>query len=82
MEYRILKLLNQLLSHRGNKIQSNDPKKLEDISRRFLTGLSYMCFSLSEVSQWCKTVDYLGKKEEDQFSNLAMLPRGHPFLFL
>ena len=40
---RILKLRNQLLSHRGNKIQSKDPKNLEDISRKgFSTGLSYM----------------------------------------
>lgn len=59
---RILKLRNQLLSHRGNKIRSKDPKNLEDISRKgFSTGLSYMYSSLSEVSQWCKTVDYLGK---------------------
>nr|WRW54100.1 ATP synthase subunit 8 [Zizania latifolia] len=60
---RILKLRNQLLSHRGNKIRSKDPKNLEDISRKgFSTGLSYMYSSLSEVSQWCKTVDYLGKR--------------------
>jgi hypothetical protein len=52
---RILKLRNQLLSRRGNKIQSKDPKNLEDISRKgFSTGLSYMYSSLSEVSQWCK----------------------------
>ena len=62
---RILKLRNQLLSHRGNKIGSNDPKTLEDISRKgFSTGLSYMYSSLSEVSQWCKTVDYLGKRRK------------------
>ncbi|XP_051221247.1 putative ATP synthase protein YMF19 [Lolium perenne] len=62
---RILKLRNQLLSHRGNKIQSKDPKNLEDISRKgFSTGLSYMYSSLSEVSQWCKTVDYLGKRNK------------------
>jgi hypothetical protein len=62
---RILKLRNQLLSHRGNKIRSKDPKNLEDISRKgFSTGLSYMYSSLSEVSQWCKTVDYLGKRRK------------------
>ena len=62
---RILKLRNQLLSHRGNQIQSKDPKNLEDISRKgFSTGLSYMYSSLSEVSQWCKTVDYLGKRKK------------------
>ena len=62
---RILKLRNQLLSHRGNKIQSKDPKNLEDISRKaFSTGLSYMYSSLSEVSQWCKTVDYFGKRRK------------------
>nr|WRK83645.1 ATP synthase F0 subunit 8 [Elaeis guineensis]WRY69260.1 ATP synthase F0 subunit 8 [Elaeis guineensis] len=63
---RILKLRNQLLSHRGNKIGSNDPKTLEDISRKgFHTGVSYMYSSLFEVSQWCKTtVDYLGKRRK------------------
>ena len=62
---RILKLRNQLLSHRGNKIGSNDPKTLEDISRKgFRTGVSYMYSSLFEVSQWCKTVDYLGKRRK------------------
>nr|AVL84869.1 ATPase subunit 8 [Gastrodia elata]WOE91479.1 ATPase subunit 8 [Gastrodia elata] len=56
---RILKLRNQLLSHRGNKIRSNDP--LEDISRKgFSTGVSYMYSSFFEVSQW--TVDFLGKR--------------------
>uniref|UniRef100_A0A0E0RI20 ATP synthase YMF19 uncharacterized C-terminal domain-containing protein n=1 Tax=Oryza rufipogon TaxID=4529 RepID=A0A0E0RI20_ORYRU len=61
----ILKLRNQLLSHRGNKIRFKDPKNLEDISRKgFSTGLSYMYSSLSEVSQWCKTVDYLGKRRK------------------
>jgi len=59
----ILKLRNQLLSHRENKIQSKDPKTLEDISKKsFHTGLSYMYSSLFEVSQWCKTVDFLGKR--------------------
>ncbi|XP_044956687.1 putative ATP synthase protein YMF19 [Hordeum vulgare subsp. vulgare] len=65
---RILKLRNQLLSRRGGgggEIRSKDPKNLEDISRKRLsTGLSYMYSSLSEVSQWCKTVDYLGKRRK------------------
>ncbi|XP_037431539.1 putative ATP synthase protein YMF19 [Triticum dicoccoides] len=64
---RILKLWNQLLSHRGGggEIRSKDPKNLEDISRKgFSTGLSYMYSSLSEVSQWCKTFDYLGKRRK------------------
>jgi hypothetical protein len=62
---RILKLRNQLLSHRGDKIQSKDPKNLEDILRKgFGTGLSYMYSSFSEVSQWCKTVDYFGKRKK------------------
>nr|WNH36818.1 ATPase subunit 8 [Gastrodia uraiensis] len=53
---RILKLRNQLLSHR---VRSNDP--LEDISRKgFSTGVSYMYSSFFEVSQW--TVDFLGKR--------------------
>ncbi|KAK8936950.1 putative ATP synthase protein YMF19 [Platanthera zijinensis] len=59
---KILKLRNQLLSHRGNKIRSNDPNSLEDISRKgFSTGVSYMYSIFFEVSQWCKTVDFLGK---------------------
>jgi len=62
---RILKLRNQLLSHRGNKIQSKDPNSLEDILRKgFRTGLSYMYSSLFEVSQWCKAVDLLGKRKK------------------
>lgn len=62
---RILKLRNQQLSHRGNKIGSNDPSTLEDILRKgFRTGVSYMYSSLFEVSQWCKTVDYLGKRRK------------------
>ncbi|XBI17206.1 hypothetical protein VPH35_059309 [Triticum aestivum] len=53
---------NGILGIRG-EIQSKDPKNLEDISRKgFSTSLSYMYSSLSEVSQWCKTVDYLGKR--------------------
>jgi len=62
---RILKLRNQLVSHRGNKIRSYDPNSLEDILRKgFSTGVSYMYSSLFEVSQWCKTVDYLGKRRK------------------
>jgi hypothetical protein len=59
---RILKLRNQLLSHRGNKIQSKDPHSLEDILRKGLsTGVSYMYSILFEVSQWCQTIDSFGK---------------------
>lgn len=62
---RILKLRNRLLSHRGNKIRSNEPNSLEDILRKgFSTGLSYMYSSLFEVSQWCKAVDLLGKRRK------------------
>nr|WDE76353.1 ATPase subunit 8 [Gelsemium elegans] len=62
---RILKLRNQLVSHRENKIRSNDPNSLEDILRKgFSTGVSYMYSSLFEVSQWCKTVDLLGKRRK------------------
>ena len=62
---RILKLRNQLLSHRGNKIRFKDPKNLEDISRKgFSTGVSYMYSSLFEVSQWCNAVDLLGKRKK------------------
>lgn len=65
---RILKLRNQLLSQRGNKIRSNDPKSLEDILRKgFSTGVSYMYSSLLEVSQWCKAVDLLGKRMKITF---------------
>nr|ULQ69743.1 ATP synthase subunit 8 [Mayaca fluviatilis] len=60
---RILKLRNQLLSQRGNKIRSNDPNSLEEISiKGFSTGVSYMYSSLLEVSQWCQTINYLGKR--------------------
>ncbi|KAH0440169.1 hypothetical protein IEQ34_025716 [Dendrobium chrysotoxum] len=46
---RILKLRNQLLSHRGNKIRSNDPNSLEDISRKgFSTGVSYIIPMVSD----------------------------------
>ncbi|KAK9741135.1 hypothetical protein RND81_03G084300 [Saponaria officinalis] len=62
---RILKLRNQLLSHRGNNIQSKDPNSLEDILRKgFNTGVSYMYSSLFEVSQWCKAVDLFGKRKK------------------
>ncbi|KAL3534695.1 hypothetical protein ACH5RR_003156 [Cinchona calisaya] len=62
---RILKLRNQLLSHRANKIRSKDPKSLEEILRKgFSTGVSYMYSSLFEVSQWCKAVDLLGKRRK------------------
>nr|YP_009940636.1 ATPase subunit 8 [Passiflora edulis]QNZ92477.1 ATPase subunit 8 [Passiflora edulis] len=62
---RILKLRNQLLSHRGNKILCKDPNSfgLEDILRKGLsTGVSYMYSILFEVSQWCQSVDFFGKK--------------------
>lgn len=59
---RILKLRNLLLSHRGNKIRSQDPG-LENILRKSLsTGVSYMDSILFEVSQWCQSVDFFGKK--------------------
>nr|UXD79032.1 ATPase subunit 8 [Schisandra repanda]UXD79042.1 ATPase subunit 8 [Schisandra repanda] len=62
---RILKLRNQQVSHRGNKIRSNDPNSLEDISRKGLfSGVSYMYSSFFEVSQWCKAVDFLGKRRK------------------
>ena len=63
---RILKLRNQLVSHRGNNYlrPRNDPNSLEDILRKgFSTGVSYMYSSLFEVSQWCQqTVDNFGKR--------------------
>lgn len=62
---RILKLRNQLLSHRGKTIRSKDPNSLEDLLRKgFSTGVSYMYSSLFEVSQWCKAVDLLGKRRK------------------
>ncbi|MFS7919383.1 putative ATP synthase protein YMF19 [Helianthus anomalus] len=62
---RILKLRNQLLSHRTNNIRSKDPNSLEDILRKgSSTGLSYMYSSLFEASQWCKVVDLLGKRRK------------------
>ncbi|XP_061368160.1 cytochrome c oxidase subunit 3 [Gastrolobium bilobum] len=65
---RILKLRNQLVSNRGNKIRSNDPNSFEDIFRKgFSTGVSYMYSSLFEVSQWCNAVDLLGKRRKITF---------------
>nr|YP_009306111.1 ATP synthase subunit 8 [Corchorus capsularis]AOO95948.1 ATP synthase subunit 8 [Corchorus capsularis] len=65
---RILKLRNQLVSHRGNKTRSNETNSLEDILRKgFSTGVSYMYSSLFEVSQWCKSVDLLGKSRKITF---------------
>ena len=64
---RILKLRNQLVSHRGNNSlrPRNDPNSLEDILRKgFSTGVSYMYSSLFEVSQWCNAVDLLGKRRK------------------
>ena len=62
---RILKLRNQLVSHRGNNIRSNDPNSFEDILRKgFSTGVSYMYSSLFEVSQWCNAVDLFGKRRK------------------
>nr|ANS54566.1 ATPase subunit 8 [Cynomorium coccineum] len=64
---RILKLRNQLLSHRGNNYlrPRNDPNSLEDILRKgFSTGVSYMYSSLFEVSKWCKAVYLLGKRRK------------------
>ena len=62
---RILKLRNQLVSHRENNMRSNDPKSLEDILiKGFSTGVSYMYSSLFEVSQWCNAVDLLGKRRK------------------
>lgn len=59
------KLRNQLVSHRGNNIRSNDRNSLEDILRKcFSTGVSYMYSSLFEVSQWCNAVDLLGKRRK------------------
>ncbi|KAL7238499.1 hypothetical protein ACSBR2_004569 [Camellia fascicularis] len=62
---RILKLQNQLVSHRENNIRSNNPKSLEDILLKgFSTGVSYMYYSLFEVSPWCNAVDLLGKRRK------------------
>nr|YP_010035085.1 ATP synthase F1 subunit 8 [Aconitum kusnezoffii]YP_010989234.1 ATP synthase F1 subunit 8 [Aconitum carmichaelii]QOX10108.1 ATP synthase F1 subunit 8 [Aconitum kusnezoffii]WOV66889.1 ATP synthase F1 subunit 8 [Aconitum carmichaelii] len=61
---RILKLRNQLVSHRGNNYlrPRNDPNSLEDISRKgFSTGVSYMYSSLFKVSQWCNAADLVVK---------------------
>nr|ANY30693.1 ATPase subunit 8 [Halophila decipiens] len=60
----ILKLRNQLLSHRGNKIRSipqTDP--LEEVLIKGLsTGVSYLSETVFEVSQWA--VHFLGKKRK------------------
>ena len=65
---RILKMRNQLLSHREKKILSKDQMSLEDISRKgFSTAVSYMYSSLFEVSQWCSTVDHFGKRRKMTF---------------
>nr|AKZ24647.1 ATPase subunit 8 [Teucrium canadense] len=65
---RILKLRNQLLSNQETNIRSKAPKSLEEILRKGLsTGLSYMYSSLFEVSQWCKAVDFSGKKRNLTF---------------
>lgn len=64
---RILKLRNQLVSHRGNNYlrPRNDPNSLEDILiKGFSTGVSYMYSSLFEVSQWCNAVDLLVKRRK------------------
>nr|YP_009493681.1 Atp8 [Codonopsis lanceolata]AWN57626.1 Atp8 [Codonopsis lanceolata] len=67
---RILKLRNQLLSHRENKIQSKDPNGLEDILRKgFSTGLSYMYSTLFEVSQWCQGRDPLVELKRELQNN-------------
>nr|BCT42877.1 ATPase subunit 8 [Musa laterita]BCT42916.1 ATPase subunit 8 [Musa siamensis] len=63
---RILKLRNQLLSHRGNNIPIGDPNCFADISiKGFRTGVSYMYSSFFEVSQWCaiqNSFDSFGKR--------------------
>nr|BCT43308.1 ATPase subunit 8 [Musella lasiocarpa] len=64
---RILKLRNQLLSHRGNKILSKDQDPNSLAIKGFSTGVSYMYSSLFEVSQWCQTVDYFGKRRKSTF---------------
>nr|BCT42955.1 ATPase subunit 8 [Musa ornata] len=65
---RILKLRNQLLSHRGNQIPSGDPNRFADISiKGFRTGVSYMYSSFFEVSQWCQTFDSFGKRRKITF---------------
>ena len=79
---RILKLRNQLVSHRENNIRSKDPNSLEDILRKgFSTGVSYMYSSLFEVSQWCKAVDLLGKRKRITLIS-CFGQRGKEFLFL
>ena len=49
----ILKLRNQLLSHQENKIQSKDPKTLEDISKKVFTQVSPICTPVySKYPNW------------------------------
>src|SRR5690606_8483764 len=62
---RILKLRNQLLSHRGKTIQSKDPNSLEDLLRKgFSTGVSYRYAGIYEVAQWCNAGDLFGKRRK------------------
>lgn len=62
---RILKLRKQLLSHESNKMESKAPKSLEEILKKgFRTGLSYMYSTLFSVSEWCQSVDLLGKRKK------------------
>ena len=85
---RILKLRNQLVSHRENNIRSNDPKSLEDILRKgFSTGVSHMYSSLFEVSQWCNAADLLGRKNKityisrfGEISGSRRMERNIPYL--
>lgn len=63
---RILKLRNQLLSQRTNEIVRKEPN-YEVLRRAFSTGLSYMYKTLFEVSQWCQSVDFLGKRGKSTF---------------
>ncbi|MCL7036822.1 hypothetical protein MKW94_018455 [Papaver nudicaule] len=58
---RILKLRNELVSQRGTKIRSKASNGESISSKGFSTGLSYMYSSLSEVYQWCHSVDLMGK---------------------
>ncbi|MCL7037061.1 hypothetical protein MKW94_025604 [Papaver nudicaule] len=58
---RILKLRNELVSQRGTKIRSKASNGESISSKGFSTGQSYMYSSLSEVSQWCHSVDLMGK---------------------
>nr|XP_033509582.1 putative ATP synthase protein YMF19 [Nicotiana tomentosiformis] len=76
---KILILRNQLVSHRENKIRSNDPNSLEDILRKgFSIGVSYMYSSLFEVSQWCNAVDFLGKMERNILHLISKSEHSNP----